>query len=201
MVFYTLYLVVLLFERHFHFAWHSFATESVYTRGTKSQSCGQCVYKVSHIFISLSGGRGSRWLSLGFPPSIWLSGSKGLKWLSCGFPPSPSQKDDLLVIHIGIPISHWISPRGQWWISWGALSFPRVTSQQRSSMSCQSSSSARFPRFTCNWCGVLPPGCRSLGDNWGPSSLSGVGGWVPEGSPIYHFHVGHHNGWQKEQRS
>ena len=117
MVFYTLYLMAPLLKRHFSLAWHGVATEGVYMRGTKSQSCGWCIYKMSHIFIGLRGGR-------------------GLKRLSCGFPPSPSQKCDLLVTQIGNPISYWVSPRSQWWIPGGTLSSLRVTSQQISSMSC-----------------------------------------------------------------
>ena len=42
---------------------------------------------------------------------------RGSKWLFWGFPPSPSWKGDLLVIQIGIPISHRISPRCWWWVS------------------------------------------------------------------------------------
>ena len=112
-VFHPLYLMVPLLKRHFFLSWHCFATESVHTRGTKSQSHGQCIYKMSYIFIGLSGGRGLRQLSSGFPPSIWLGGSRGSKWLSCGFPPSPSWKGDLLVIHTGIPVNDWISQRDQ----------------------------------------------------------------------------------------
>ena len=38
-------------------------------------------------------------------------GCRGSRWLCSGFPPSLSQKGDLLVIHIRVPVSHWISPR------------------------------------------------------------------------------------------
>ena len=91
-VFYTLYLMVPLLKRHFHLAWHGFTTESVYMRGTKSQSYGQCVYKMSHVFIGFSGGWGSRRLSSGFPPSIWLGGSGGQSGYPAGSHPSPLGK-------------------------------------------------------------------------------------------------------------
>ena len=109
MAFYALYLVVPLFERHFNLAWHGFTSESIYMRGTKSQSHGQCIYKTSHVFIRFSMSRGLKRLSSGFSPSVWLSWSRGSMWLSCRFPPSTSWKGDLLVIHIGIAVSHWIS--------------------------------------------------------------------------------------------
>ena len=77
MVLHTLYRMVPLLKRHLCLSWHSFAAESVNTKGTKSQSSGQCIYKMSYIFI-------------------WLSGGRGSKRLSSGFLPSPSQKGDLL---------------------------------------------------------------------------------------------------------
>ena len=121
MVFYALYPRVPLLEQHFHFAWHGFATKSFYTMGTKLQSHGQCVDKVSHILIGLSRCWGMRRLSSGFPPSIWLCRGRRSKWLLWGNPPSPSWKGDLLVIHIRMPISHRISPRCWWWVSRGCV--------------------------------------------------------------------------------
>ena len=142
--------MVPLLKRHFNLAWCGFATESVNTRGTKSQISGQCIYKTSFIFIKLGGNRGSKWLSSGFPPSIWLGGSSGSKWLSHWCPPSPSWKSDLPVIHIRVPVSHWISPRSWWWVPGGAFSSLRATSQQKSSISYHSSLSTRSSRFVCN---------------------------------------------------
>ena len=123
-VFYALYLMVPLFKRHFHLAWHGFATESVYTRGSNSQSHGLWVYKMSHIFIGVSGGRGSEKLSSGFPPSIWLSGSRGSKWWSCGFPPPPLRKVTSWSSTLGFPFPTGFPPRGQWWIPGECIKFP-----------------------------------------------------------------------------
>ena len=97
--------------------------------------------------------------------SGWMA--VGSKQLFSGFPPSPSQKGDLLVIHIRVPVSHWISPGGWWWVHGGALSSLRATSKQRSSMSCHSTASPRSPRSAWNWCGVLPSRWGSLGDDGG----------------------------------
>ena len=119
-VFYALYLMVPLLEQHFHFAWHGFATKSVYMGGTKSQSHGQSVDKTSHILIWLGGCWGEEAV-LWVPTLTWLGGSRGCKWLSSEFLPSPSQKGDLPVIHIRIPISHKISPRCWCWV-WGVHS-------------------------------------------------------------------------------
>ena len=133
-VFHALHLMVPLLKRHFCLSQHGFTTESVNMKGTKSQSSGQCIYETSYIFMWLSGSRGQRGCPLEFQPPPW--------------------KHDLLVIHIRVPVSCWISPGSQQWVPGGTVSSPRETSQQRSSMSCLSSAS---PRSTWNWCGVLPP--------------------------------------------
>ena len=41
-----------------------------------------------------------------------------------------------------------------------------------------------IPKVCLQLMWVIPPGWGSLGDNWGFSSLSGVRGWVPKGSPF-----------------
>ena len=157
--------MVPLLKRYVNFSWCGFATENINTRGTKLQTSSQCIYKTSHIFI-------------------WLGGRRGLKWLSCGFPPSPSWKVTSWLSTSGSPFPTGFPQEAGGGSLGGAVSSLRAISQQRSPMSCHSSLSARSPRFVCNWCGVLPPRMGSLGDSWGSSSLSGVRGWVPEGSPF-----------------
>ena len=93
----------------------------------------------------------------------------------------PSQKGDLLFIHIRIPISHRISPRCLWW---GAFSSQSVISLQSSSMSCCNSLSASPPRFAWRCCRVLPPGWGLPGGKWGSSSPSESKGWALDGSPV-----------------
>ena len=182
-VFFALYLMVPLFKQHFHFAWHGLTTESVYSRGTKSQSHGQHVYEMSHIFIRLNGCGGEE-IVLWVPTLHLVVQGQEVKVVALGDTPSPSQKGDLLVIHIRIPISHRISPRCWWWVFGGVLSSLRVTSQQRSSMSCHNLSSTKSSRFACNWHGVLPPRWQSWGKCWWFPSLSGLGWWAPEGQHL-----------------
>ena len=142
--------MVPLLKRHFHLAWHGFAAEIVYMSGTKLQSHGQCVNKMSHIFIGLCGGRVSRRLSSGFPPSIWLGGSRRPNWLSCGSHPPPLRKVTSQPSTSGSSFPTGF-PQGVGRRSLGgAFSSPRAMSWKRSSMSCHNSSSARSPRFACN---------------------------------------------------
>ena len=180
-VFYALYLMVPLLERHFHLAWHSFAAESVYMRDTKLQSHGQCVYKMPHIFIRLSRGWRLREVVLWVPTLHLVGWKQGVKvvvlqaptlHLLERWPPGHPHQD---------PHFPQDFPKGSVVGPWGCIQ--RATSWQRSSMSCHNSSATRSPRFTCNWHGVLPHRWGSLGDNWCPSFLSGIGCWVPEGSP------------------
>ena len=154
--FYALYLMVPLFKRHFHLSWHGFSTESVYMRGTKSQSHSQCVYKTSHIFIGLSGGRGWKGCPMGsHPPPL----GKVTSWSSS----------------LGFPFSHWIPQAVSGGSLRGAFSSPKVTSQWRSSMSCHSLATTRSPRFACYWHGILLPQRWSLGDYLVPPPYLGLG--------------------------
>ena len=106
-------------------AWHSFAVEGIYMRGTESQSHGQCIYKMSHIFIRLEQGLvGQERLSCGFPPFHLVGREQGVKVVVLWVPtPPPLRKVTSPVIHIRIPISHWISPRGWQWILLGCIKF------------------------------------------------------------------------------
>ena len=153
---------------------------------------------MSHIFIGLSGGLGVKGVVLLVPTLHLVVWGRGSKWLFWEFPPFCSLKGDL-VIHIRIPISHWIYPRCWQWVSGGSFSSLRVT-WWRSSMSCCNSSSTRSPRFICNWHGVLPPGWGSLGEYWGFPPYLGL--------DVGHLKIPYlplpnrpSHGWQKVEKS
>ena len=96
-VLYTLYLVVPLLKWHLHFNWHAIATEGLDMRGTKSQSHGQCVYEMPHIFIGLNRGWGWGDCPLGSHPLSGCAGAGGQGWthppLSERWPPSHPHQD------------------------------------------------------------------------------------------------------------
>ena len=189
-VFYALYLMVPLLEWHFCFAWCGFAAKTVYTRGTKSQSHGQCVDKASHILIGLSGCWGWGGCPLGSHPPPGCVGVGGGSDCLLGSHPPPLRKvtsqssTSRSLFPTGFPQGVGGAPLG------GAFSSLRVASLQRSSMSCCNSSSTRFPRFTCNWHRVLPPRWQLWGECWGFPFP--IWGWMLCTSrfPIHYHHIG-----------
>ena len=127
---------------------------------------------------------GVRRLSSRLPPSIWLCRGRRSKCLLQGNPPSPSQKGDLLVIHIRTAISHRISPRCLRWVFGGCIQLSECNLPAEFLHKLSQLIVHKSPGFSQKCCGVLPPGWGLLGDKWGSSSPSEGGGWVPDGSPV-----------------
>ena len=55
--------------------------------------------------------------------SGWV-GAGGQSGCPLGSHPPPLRKVILPIIHIGVPISHWISPRVRWWVPGWCIYFP-----------------------------------------------------------------------------
>ena len=172
--------MVPLLKRHFLFSWHGFATENVNTRGTKSQSGGQCIYKMSHIFIRLSGSRGSKRLSSGFPPSPLRKVTSWSSSLGFLFP-------------LDFPKGLAVGP-------WGVCLVPE---HHLSMEVLHELSQLTIPKVCLQLTWGPPPGCRLLGDKGivevPPPYLGLEVGClkVPHSLPPYRPS----HGWQREETS
>ena len=145
--------------------------------------------------MGLSGVWGLRRWSSWFPPSTWLCEGRGQSGCGGSHLP-PLRKVTSWSSTLGSPFPTGF-PQG---VGSGFLgcvfSSLRVTSWQRSSMSCHNSSSARSPRFAWNWHGVLPPRGWSLGECWGfPTYLGLEVGHLKVPHPLPLYRLSH--GWQK----